>query len=69
MMERDCQAVSPQDRSPTVLQATEKRGRFGLVQKVLGAYSDLSTTMVYTHIHDPEVERALKSFRQEAVIA
>ena len=33
-----------------------------LVQKVLG-HSDLSTTMVYTHIHDPEVENALKSFR------
>jgi len=34
-----------------------------LVQKVLG-HSDLSTTMIYTHIHDPEVENALKSFRQ-----
>jgi len=33
-----------------------------LVQKVLG-HSDLSTTMIYTHIHDPEVEEALKSFR------
>jgi len=37
-----------------------------LVQKVLG-HSDLSTTMIYTHIHDPEVEEALKSFRQAAV--
>jgi len=34
-----------------------------LVQKVLG-HSDLSTTMIYTHIFDPEVEDALKSFRQ-----
>lgn len=40
-----------------------------LVQKVLG-HSDLSTTMIYTHIFDPEVEDALKSFRQpEAVTA
>ena len=34
-----------------------------LVQKVLG-HSDLSTTMIYTHIFDEEVESALKSFRQ-----
>jgi len=39
-----------------------------LVQKVLG-HSDLSTTMVYTHIHDPEVEEALKSFRQAKAVA
>ncbi len=39
-----------------------------LVQKVLG-HSDLSTTMVYTHIHDPEVEEALKSFRQATAVA
>jgi len=39
-----------------------------LVQKVLG-HSDLSTTMIYTHIHDPEVEEALKSFRQATAIA
>jgi len=37
-----------------------------LVQKVLG-HSDLSTTMIYTHIFDEEVESALKSFRAEAV--
>jgi len=36
-----------------------------LVQKVLG-HSDLSTTMIYTHIFDEEVESALKSFRQLA---
>ena len=39
-----------------------------LVQKVLG-HSDLSTTMIYTHIHDPEMEEALKSFRQAAAVA
>ena len=39
-----------------------------LVQKVLG-HSDLSTTMIYTHIFDEEVESALKSFRQTAAIA
>ena len=39
-----------------------------LVQKVLG-HSDLSTTMVYTHVFDPEVENALKSFRQAAAVA
>jgi integrase/recombinase XerD len=33
-----------------------------LVQKALG-HSDLSTTMVYTHIHDQELESAMKSFR------
>ena len=39
-----------------------------LVQKVLG-HSDLSTTMIYTHIFDEEVESALKSFRQAAAVA
>ena len=39
-----------------------------LVQKVLG-HSDLSTTMVYTHIFDEEVESALKSFRQATAVA
>jgi len=39
-----------------------------LVQKVLG-HSDLSTSMVYTHVFDPEVESALKSFRQPTAVA
>jgi integrase/recombinase XerD len=39
-----------------------------LVQKVLG-HSDLSTTMIYTHIFDEEVESALKSFRQATAVA
>jgi integrase/recombinase XerD len=39
-----------------------------LVQKVLG-HSDLSTTMIYTHIFDEEVEEALKSFRQTTAVA
>ena len=38
-----------------------------LVQKVLG-HSDLSTTMIYTHIHDPKVEEALKSFRKATAV-
>ncbi len=33
-----------------------------LVQKALG-HSDLSTTMIYTHIYDQELESAMKSFR------
>jgi len=36
-----------------------------LVQKALG-HSDLSTTMIYTHIFDDELEGALKSFRHTA---
>jgi site-specific recombinase XerD len=38
------------------------------VQKVLG-HSDLSTTTIYTHIFDEEVESVLKSFRQTAAVA
>jgi integrase/recombinase XerD len=33
-----------------------------LVQKALG-HSDLSTTMIYTHVYDQELESAMKSFR------
>jgi len=39
-----------------------------LVQKALG-HSDLSTTMIYTHVFDEGLEDALKSFRQPAAIA
>jgi len=38
-----------------------------LVQKALG-HSDLSTTMIYTHVFDEELEDALKSFRQPAAV-
>jgi len=34
-----------------------------LVQKALG-HSDLSTTMIYTHIEDEELENAMKFFRR-----
>ena len=37
-----------------------------LVQKALG-HSDLSTTMIYTHIVDEELEEAMKTFREVAM--
>jgi len=37
-------------------------GKIRLVQKALG-HADLSTTMIYTHIVDEELEGAMKSFR------
>lgn len=39
-----------------------------LIQKALG-HADLSTTMIYTHIVDEELEEALKSFRKTQRIA
>jgi len=38
-----------------------------LMQEALG-HSDLSTTMIYTHIVDEELEGALKSFRRPAAV-
>jgi len=35
-----------------------------LTQKALG-HSDLSTTMIYTHVHDEEIEQAMRTFRGE----
>ena len=32
-------------------------------------HADLSTTMIYTHIHDPGVEEALKSFCTAKAVA
>ena len=37
-----------------------------LTQKALG-HADLSTTMIYTFIHDEELEDALKNFRRQQV--
>ena len=37
-------------------------GKIRLVQKALG-HADLSTTMIYTHIVDEELEHELKNFR------
>lgn len=41
-------------------------GKIRLVQKALG-HVDLSTTMIYTHIVDDEMEYALKNFRNGKV--
>lgn len=40
-------------------------GKIRFVQKALG-HSNLSTTMIYTHVFDEELEEALKSFRHPA---
>ena len=62
-------AVSPHTlRHTFATDLYRETSKIRLVQKVLG-HSDLSTTMVYTHIHDPEVENALKSFRQVTAVA
>ncbi|MBS3787499.1 MAG: tyrosine-type recombinase/integrase [Candidatus Bipolaricaulota bacterium] len=56
------------DISPHTLRHTfatdlyRKTGKIRLVQKALG-HADLSTTMIYTHIVDEELEGAMKSFR------
>ncbi|MBS3788892.1 tyrosine-type recombinase/integrase [Candidatus Bipolaricaulota bacterium] len=57
------------DISPHTLRHTfatdlyRKTGKIRLVQKALG-HADLSTTMIYTHIVDEELEGAMKSFRR-----
>ena len=61
--------VSPHTlRHTFVTDLYRETSKIRLVQKVLG-HSDLSTTMVYTHVFDPEVEAALKSFRQATAVA
>jgi len=56
------------DISPHTLRHTfatdlyRETGKIRLVQKALG-HADLSTTMIYTHIVDEELEGAIKSFR------
>ena len=42
-------------------------GKIRLVQKALG-HANLSTTQIYTHIVDEELEDALKSFRQATAV-
>ena len=75
-MVKRCAAKAGIDKiiSPHTLRHTfatdlyRETSKIRLVQKVLG-HSDLSTTMIYTHIHDPEVESALKSFRGQTAVA
>jgi len=43
-------------------------GNIRLVQKALG-HSDLSTTMIYTHVYDSEVKAALRSLRSTHLAA
>ena len=43
-------------------------GKIRVVQKALG-HANLSTTQIYTHIVDEELEDALKSFRQPEMLA
>jgi integrase/recombinase XerD len=43
-------------------------GKIRLVQRALGD-ANLSTTEIYTHIVDEELEDALKSFRQAMAVA
>ena len=53
---------------PQGIASYRETGKTRLVQKVLG-HSDLSTTLISTHIYNLEVEEALKSFRQATVVA
>lgn len=62
-------AISEMEKvSPHTLRHTfatdlyRETGNIRLVQKSLG-HADLSTTMIYTHIVDDELEEALKNFR------
>lgn len=63
-------AAIEKDISPHTLRHTfatdlyQDTGKIRLVQKALG-HADLSTTMIYTHIVDNELEDALKSLRQK----
>ena len=44
-----------------------KTGKIRLAQKALG-HADLSTTMIYTHIVNEELEGAMKSFRTKEAV-
>jgi len=46
----------------------QETGKILLVQKALG-HANLSTTQIYTHIVDEELEGALKSFRRPTAVA
>lgn len=65
-----CKAGIPKNVHPHTLRHTfgtdlyKSTRNIRLVQKALG-HSDLSTTMIYTHIMDEELEDAMKSFRTQ----
>ena len=72
MVERYCKKAGiPKDIHPHTLRHTfatdlyRETKNIRLVQKALG-HADLSTTMIYTHIVDDELEDALKTFRRAA---
>lgn len=61
----DNQDISPHTlRHSFVTDLYWETGKIRLVQKVL-RHANLSTTMIYTHIFDEEVEEALKSFAEK----
>ena len=60
--------VSPHTlRHSFAIDLYRETSKIRLVQKVLG-HSDLSTTMIYTHIFEQEADSSLKSFRQAAAV-
>ena len=61
-------SAPPQFSHSSATDLYRETSKIRLVQKVLG-HSDLSTTMIYTHIFDEEVKAALKFFRQAAAVA
>lgn len=73
MVKREAQAAGiEKDIHPHTLRHTfasdiyRETKNIRLTQKALG-HSDLSTTMIYTHVVDDELEEAMKGFRRASV--